>query len=160
MLGLFFASLGLAMAVAAISLATPDSQVPGCANRAVHTLRFWTLYLACFGAIGAAMSALALPGPLLVAVTAGTGAGLAHLLWSWFGDASADVGLGQLVGQEGRVLLPVGSVPGKIVVETRAERIELVARSDDGGRIERGRRVLVAFVEDGVAAVISLDPRR
>ena len=159
MLGLFLASLGLATAVAGISVVTPDATPRGCAGEAFRTLRFWTLYLACFGAIGAALSALPLSGPLLLALTVGTSATLARLLWPWFGDASADVGLGRLVGQEGRVLLPVGSSPGKIVVHTQADRVELVARSDDGGRIDRGCRVLVAFIEDGVAAVIRLDRR-
>ena len=156
MLGLFLASLGLATAVGGISLVTPEGSPRGCAGEAFRTVRFWTLYLACFGAIGMALTALPLSGPILLAVAVGTSATLARLMWPWFGDASADVGLGRLVGQEGRVLLPVGAVPGKIVVETQADRIELVARSDDGGRIERGCRVLVAFIEDGVAAVIRL----
>jgi hypothetical protein len=108
--------------------------------------------------LGAALSALSISGPMLVVAAAGGAGLLARILWPWFGDATAEIGLGHLIGHEARVLLPVGHSSGKIVVQTQAQRVELSARSDDGGRIERGGRVLVAFIENGVAAVVRLDP--
>jgi len=162
MFGLFLASLGLAAVVAAVSLAAPRGITPRAGGSAVHadvavqTLRFWTLYSASFGALGAGLTMLVLPGPGALLIAAIVAAPLARGLWSALGDASADVGLNRLVGREGRVVLPVGAVPGKIVLQTQAARIELPARSDDGARIERGCRVFVAFIEDGVAAVVRL----
>src|SRR6185437_6795904 len=67
-----------------------------------------------------------------------------------------DVELGRLVGADGRVLLPIGRAGGKIVVESLAGRVELPARSWDGQPVAVGRRVMVGFVDEGVAWVVDL----
>ena len=160
MLGLFIASLGLSTAVAGTTFLAPVAQPQGCARQAARTLRFWTIYLALFGCVGAPLSLLQIAAPVPLAVALGTAALLARLMNPLFADSSADIGLGRLVGAEARVVLPVGAGGGKVVVQTLADRVELPARSDDGGRIERGARVLVAFIEDGVAAVVNLERSR
>ncbi|MBX2797660.1 MAG: hypothetical protein KTR31_08335 [Myxococcales bacterium] len=127
---------------------------------AANRLRFWTIFLALFGFIGAPLTLLQLAVPLPLAIALGGAGVLSCVINPLFHEASAEIGLGRFVGSEGTVMLPVGAGRGRVVIHTLADRVELPARSDDGGRIERGARVLVAFIEDGVAAVVSLDPTK
>lgn len=159
MLGLFIASFGLSTAVAGTTFLTPVAQSQGCAAAAARSLRFWTIFLGLFGITGAPLTLLEVAAPLPLGIALGTAGLLSKLLSPLFRETSADTGLGRLVGTEARVLLPVGAHAGKVVIQTLADRIELPARSDDGGRIERGARVLVAFIEDGVAAVVNLEAK-
>ena len=157
MLGLFLASLGLSTAVAGTSFLAP---VASPASREGHTLRYWTLYLALFGLIGSPLALLELAAPIPIAV-AGSASALMSAGLNWlFRETSAHVGLAHLAGTEGRVLLPIHQHGGKVVIQTLADRIELPARTDDGLPLEKGRRVLVAFVENGIASVVDLGPRR
>ena len=157
MLGLFIASLGLSTAVAGSTLLAPPAAVHSGATPAVRNLRYWTIYLAMLGLIGAPLTLMELAAPLPLGISVAASAVLAHLLGAFFRDTSADIGLAKLVGTEGRVLLPGGAAPGKVVVHTLADRIELPARSSHGGRIERGGKVLIAFIENGVADVVDVD---
>ncbi len=159
MLGLFIASFGLSTAVAGTLFLAPVAQSRRVAVDTAGTLRFWTIFLGLFGLTGAPLTLLELAAPIPAAIAVGVAGVLARCLSPLFRETSADVGLARLVGSEARVLLPVGASAGKVVIQTLADRIELPARSDDGGRIEQGARVLVAFIEDGVAAVISLEAR-
>lgn len=156
MLGLFLASLGLSTAVAGTAFLSPSGPVDARATHTAASLRFWVLYLALVGLIGIPLTLLQLAAPVPLAVAVGSAAVISRALSAFFHETSAEVGLGHLAGTEGRVLLPVGPSAGKVVVETMADRIELPARSLDG-LLSRGCRVLVAFVEDGVARVIPLE---
>ena len=159
-LGLFIASLGLSTAVAGTTLLGPAVAGHPGAMPAVKRLRYWTIYLAMFGLIGAPLALLELAAPLPLAVATLVSAVLSRGVSLFFQDTSAETEMGYLVGAEGRVLLPVGTQQGKVVVHTLADRVELPARSENGALIERGRRVLIAFVDHGVAGVVNLEPRQ
>lgn len=153
MLGLYLASLALSATSAGASL-LPD-EIEGRPRSLWVSLRFWTLFGLGFGLVGAPLTLLAV-GPLLtLGVALATGAVLGRASWPLFEESSGEITISGLCGLEGRVLVPVSAVSGKIVVQTLAHRVELPARSD-AGRLEAGARVLVAFVEDGVARVIGL----
>ena len=163
MTGLFLASLWLSAAIVGTTLLTDDVQADRPDPRAllapgggpIASLRFWVLVALGFGLAGVSLAVLSV-GPLVSVAAAGaTGALLGRVLWPVFADSSADVTLYRLAGAEGRVLLPVDPAHGKIVVQSGATRVELPARSD-GGKLTVGRRVMVAYVEDGVAYVIGV----
>ncbi|HHO53978.1 MAG TPA: hypothetical protein ENK18_24690 [Deltaproteobacteria bacterium] len=122
-------------------------------------MRFWTIFLGLFGLTGAPLTLLEIAAPLPLGIALGTAGLLSRLLSPLFRETSAETSLRRFVGSEARVLLPVGARAGKVVIQTLADRIELPARSDDGRRIGQGARVLVAFIEDGVAAVVNLEAR-
>lgn len=153
MLGVFLASLWLSAAVAGTTLLSDDGgDAPGVGP--TGSLRFWTLCGVGFGLAGMPLTALSVAPLVTLGVAAATGAALGRLLWPLFAESTAEVSLLALSGQEGRVVLPVSRRNGKIVIQTDARRVELPARSDDGATLAVGRRVLVAFIEDGVACVI------
>lgn len=130
------------------------------------SLRFWTFGLASFGLTGLLLSFLSVGqvSTLVAAVVAGGGIGTAA---AWFfrqiksDSVSGEIGFERLAGEEARVLLTVrpGS-RGKIVVQSASGRIEMMATTRDEKPIERGARVLIAQVRDGVADVSRLTPSR
>ena len=155
MTGLFLASLWLSAAIVGTTLIS-DDVARAAPKTPLQSLRFWVLCALGFGVAGMPLTMLSV-GPLLSLAAAGvTGVLLGRALWPLFADSSADITLHDLAGANGRVLLPVDPEHGKIVVETRASRVELPARSGDGARLRIGQRVLVAFVKDGVAWVVGL----
>jgi hypothetical protein len=154
MTGLFLASLWLSAAVVGTTLLSDDVEPALAPSTPFGSLRFWVLSALGFGLAGLALAVMAV-GPLVSVAAAGAvGALLGRVMWPVFSDSSADVTLYRLAGEEGRVLVPVDPTHGKIVVDSGASRVELPARTGDGSRLAVGQRVLVAFVEDGVACVI------
>jgi hypothetical protein len=167
MIGLFLASLILSIMLTGASLlpdehsleAHSDARTVGPQLPAISgplwSLRFWILCALGFGLAGTPLSLLevgpvvALCGALL------SGASLGSVLWPVFEEPSTDVTLSDLAGTEGRVLRVVRPTGGRIVIETLASRLELPARSGDGSVIGVGRRVFVAFIDNGVACVVS-----
>lgn len=130
------------------------------------SLRFWTFGLASFGLTGVLASVLSvgaiptLVSALLAGGSLGTGA-------AWFfqriksDTVSGETGFQRYTGEEARVLLtirPGGT--GKIVVQTLAGRIEMLAQTRDANPIERGQTVLIANVRGGIADVSRLHPTR
>jgi hypothetical protein len=155
-LGLFLASLALSVSLVGASLLPGEIDLDASAPTPLRSLRFWILSLLGFGLAGLPLSMLAVAPCLTVGIAALTGVALGRVLWPIFEDASGEVTLSGLVGAEGRAVLAIGPDSGKIVVQTLANRVELPARSGDGTSIPAGRRVMVAFVEEGVARVIGL----
>jgi len=153
-LGLFIASLVLSTLVAGVSLFAPRS-AQSAAGR-TGTVRGWTLRLAGFGVVGAALAVAGVSGLVALAVAAVVGGLFARVVAPLLDDASGDVGLGWLSGAAGHVVLPIDVTRGKVAVRTERGRIELPARSDDGRPIARGAQVIVAFVEGGEATVMDL----
>lgn len=128
------------------------------------SLRFWTYTVGSFGAIGLVLSLfdiLPIVGALVASVAAiAIGVTIASL-FRWFAreQVTADIGLGQLVGQEARVMIPIRpGGTGKIAIQTLAGREELPATSRDGKILEPGQLVLVAHIDAGVADVTALPP--
>ena len=154
MLGLFLASLALSVSLVGASLLPGEVDLG--ATSPFRSLRFWILSLLGFGLAGLPLTMLSVVPCLTVVVAALTGLALGRVLWPIFEDASSEVTLSGLAGAEGKAVLAIGRDSGKVVIQTLACRVELPARSGDGTSIPVGRRVMVAFVEDGVARVISL----
>lgn len=126
------------------------------------SLRFWTFAMGAFGLSGTLLTLLSVPSTtvLLLAGFLGMGIGWAAFRvfrWLTRESVSGEVDVRRFIGQEARVLLPVyPDIEGKIVLQTLADRVELVARTRDGSTIERGSQVLIANIEDGVADVTKL----
>lgn len=156
MAGLFLASLALSVSLVGASLLPGEGDLEALAPHPFRSLRFWILCLVGFGLAGLPLSMLAVAPPATMIVAIFTGFALGRLLSPLFEETTSDVTLSCLEGAEGKVLLAIGSESGKVVVQTLAARVELPARSGDGTSIPAGRRVLVAFVDDGVARVIEL----
>lgn len=126
------------------------------------SLRFWTFSLASFGLMGVILTLIlgsmiaVLPISLATGMTIGTFA-------AWFfrrlksETVSAEVGLKRFIGTEARVLLPIrpGGI-GKIVIDSLAGQVELMATTGDNDVIERGETVLIAYIADGTADVTSM----
>lgn len=126
------------------------------------SLRFWTFGLATFGGAGAILDVIGFSDLVSAPASAVTGIGVGWAIAAMFRRlkherVTADVGLRQLSGQEGKLLLPVapGKV-GKVRVTVGGQDVDLMARSSDGVRLEPRQRVLVVGVDDGVAEVTSL----
>jgi hypothetical protein len=162
MIGLFLASLLLSLMLIGASI-LPDErlledrggpQLPA-APSPVWSLRFWILCALGFGLAGTPLTLLGV-GPMASLFGAlVSGASLGGVLWPVFEEPTTDVTLSDLAGSEGRVLRVVRPNGGRVVIETLSTRLELPARSGDGTEIGVGRKVLVAFVDNGVACVIS-----
>jgi hypothetical protein len=128
------------------------------------SMRFWTYTIGSFGTIGLVLSLfdiLPLLGAAVASVSAlAIGATIASL-FRWFAreQVTAEVGVGHLVGQEARVMIPIRpGGTGKISIQTLAGREELPATSRDGKTLDPGQMVLVAHIEAGVADVTALPP--
>ncbi len=130
------------------------------------SMRFWTFGLASFGLTGVLLSLLSVSELPALAAAVFSGAGIG---WgaAWFfrqiktDSVSGEIGYERYAGEEARVLLAVrpGS-RGKIVVQTLAGRVEMLATTRDENPIARGEKVLIAHVRDGVADVSRLTPSR
>lgn len=142
-LGLFVAGVALSAVMAGAALLGPLGDDDG------HRLRFWTLQVGGFGLTGAGLWLGGVAGPLALVVAFGVGAAMAALLQPLLDQPSGEVGLGSLVGATARVVLSIGPRGGKVAVRTSRGCLELPARSDDGGLIERGATVYVGWVEAG-----------
>ena len=128
--------------------------------------RFWTFLVMTFGLTGTGLTLLGVPWVVTLVISLVVGAGLGWLAAMLFRTllkdrVSADTGLSSVIGREGKVVLPVrDGARGKIAVDTLDGRIEMIAVTGDGRDLDRGERILVADVRDGVADVTSLEPRR
>lgn len=127
------------------------------------SLRFWTFGMAAFGLAGALLTLLSVPDVLtaLTAVVGGLGIGTvaAFFFKALKKDSvSGDTQLDRFAGEEARVVVAVRpGQPGKIVVQTLAGRVEMMATTRDAQAIDVGSAVIVAEVRGGVADVSRLD---
>ncbi len=130
------------------------------------SMRFWTFASACFGLTGFLLTLGGIQEPLTGAISVGMGLTFGWTIARFFRALKTDTVSGttqtdQLAGQEARVLLPIATDgTGKIVIQTQAGRIELMANTLDTKAITRNTRVLVISVDDGVAQVSALPHQR
>lgn len=153
MLGLFLASTALSIAVGSVRLLVCDTED---APTPLGRLETWILFLLGFGMAGAPMALLGASTALTLLIAGASGVTLGAVTRPLFAAPLHPPSVDDVGGREGRVLLPVSTTAGRVVVESLAHRIELPARSVDGAPLAIGRRVLVAFVERGVAHVLGL----
>ncbi len=123
------------------------------------SMRFWTFGMATFGLAGTLLTLLSVSWWLSLAVSVLVGVGLG-IGAAWFfrqlkrDTVSGDTTLSRFAGEEARVLLTVRpGGQGKIVVETLAGRVEMLASTRDREAIERGSTVIIAQVRGGGADV-------
>lgn len=143
-----------------------DAAVAGGGWMPFLSLRFWTFALATFGGAGAVLDLLGFSDPVsaVSASLTGVGVGLAvsrafHTLKHT--HVSGDVGLRQIGGREGTLLLAVGPEKlGKVRVQVDGQDVDLPARTQDEALLGIRERVLVVSVKDGVAEVTSVQPGR
>ncbi len=126
------------------------------------SLRFWTFALMSFGMTGTLLHFLvgitAIVLPLAIVMGLGIGTSASYVFKRLKTDTvTAETRIEQYIGVEARVLLTVGPErQGKIVIDSLAGQIELMASTLDPKDIPRGSRVLIANVKDGRADVTAL----
>lgn len=128
---------------------------PGLGWAPVTSLRFWVFTLTFGGGVGLALTQLG-SGELVSAVGAGgvgwvsgvMAVGIIRGLTKR--SVSSQLGVGELVGSTGTLLLPVGpSKPGKVRVEIKGRTEDYVANVvEDGGDLPTGTLVLVVAEGD------------
>ena len=147
-------------------LALEKADVGGAADALIFnpllSFRFWTFFLASFGGVGAALTAI---GALAAAVVAGvavpTGFVIGYAAAATFRSLKRNTvrtltDSRQLGGEIGDVLLTVApGKRGKIRVRMGGADVELIAVTDEG-EIPRGSQALVVRIVDGIAVVTAL----
>lgn len=130
------------------------------------SLRFWTFSLASFGMTGLLLTAIGVsdvPG-LLLAVGMGLaiGSGVTTMMRAFGRDTvSSALDSRSLRGRDAEVVLAVGpDKVGKIRMVHNGQIIELLARTREERRLERGERALVVEVSGGEAVITSAAPER
>lgn len=130
--------------------------------RTFLSLRFFTFGSFAFGLAGSLLTLIGVPAVLAAVASsvmgAGVGFGVARAFRHLTRDTvSGEVGIHRLVGQEARVLLRIHpEKPGKIVVQTMAGRVELLATTRDHDEIPVGASALIAHIEGGTAQVTAM----
>lgn len=132
------------------------------------SMRFWTFGLASFGLTGSLFSLSTTVGmaniaeaiSLGVSISVGVVVGWAT---SWAFQklksqrVTGEVGLQQLKGSEATVLLSVNSEKnGKIRTLVGGQTVDLLASSLDEHSLERGSKVLIVDIKDGIAMVTQM----
>ncbi len=121
------------------------------------TMAFFGLTGLLAGATGA-NAGFALVLAIVLGVVAGTLNGAAFR-WLRHNSVSSEVTDRELEGQTAKVALPVSSEHrGRIIVDIAGAREQMTATPADGSTIERGERVVIVRVEQGVALVAPLGP--
>lgn len=125
------------------------------------SLRFWTYFLAFFGLSGLLLSTLTNSSWATVVSTAGAtgfvcGFAVATLMrFLKKTQADSGVGSGDMVGAEGRVLLPIRiGETGKVRVQIKGDLIDLLALVDGDTPLEPGIDVIIVGFKDNTATVI------
>ena len=128
------------------------------------SLRFWTFLVETFGLTGALLSCAGIPSAATLGIALGMGTIMgwgAFVFFRWLAkeEVSGKVALTDYKNSEARVLvrIPVGG-KGKILLDSAAGRVELMATSMDTEEIGRNAQVLVVGVTEGVAQVTALSP--
>lgn len=130
------------------------------------SLRFWTFALATFGAAGTILSLAGFSDLVAAPSSALTGLGVGYAVaWAFRRlsreKVSGDVGLRQVAGREGRLLLAVGpGRTGKVRVQIDGQDVDLLATTQDEKILTMREKVLIISVQDGVAQVTSVQPER
>ena len=128
------------------------------------SLRFWTFLVECFGLTGALLTLVGIPSAWTVGISLLMGSTMGWLAFQFFRwlareEVSADTRLERLAGEEANCMVAIrGEGKGKIRISSLAEQVDILARSKDRRDIERGTKVLVVSIQDGVAEVTNLGP--
>jgi len=128
------------------------------------SLRFWTFLVECFGLTGALLTLVGIPSAWTIGISLTMGSVVGWFAFQFFRwlareEVSADVGLERFSGEEAECVVAIrDGNRGKIRIDTLAERVEILASSGDHRDIERGAKVLIVSVRDGVAEVTALLP--
>lgn len=128
------------------------------------SMRFWTFALACFGMSGTIMDFLGtspiVSAPISAIAGIVLGWGIAYVFHRLKKDTvSSNTSSKSLLNQEGIATLPISKeTKGKIRLSLGTEVMDLVAITNDPMPIERGEKIMVVSVENGIAVISSLIP--
>jgi membrane protein implicated in regulation of membrane protease activity len=128
------------------------------------SMRFWTFALASFGMLGALLTLIGIPGLASFPVSAVVGTGIGAVVATFFRRAGrqnvvTETSTRAVAGREAQVVLAIGpDSRGKVRLSLAGQTIELLARTREGRRIERGETVLVVSVAQGEAVVTPVQP--
>jgi membrane protein implicated in regulation of membrane protease activity len=127
------------------------------------SMRFWVFFLTFFGLTGLLLqlagSSSLVAALLALPLGAALGVGAAWVFRQLqTRPVSSAIRQDELVGAEGRVMLPIGpGAPGKVRLQLRGQLLDRVALTEGEGLIERGDRALVIGVR-GEKLVVSRAP--
>ncbi len=132
---------------------------------AVLSVRFWTFFLAFFGATGLTLDGLHLVDnnvvTLATAVAMGvvTGGGAVWAFRTLAKTSHGKVpGTQDYVGKSARVLLPMdATLVGKVRLTLAGTTVDVLARTQDGHTLATGSEVLIVELDDNVALVTPMD---
>lgn len=126
------------------------------------SLRFWTFFLAFFGATGLVMTAADLAGRVITAIVAAgvgyaCGASITFAIRRLHRDVvDSSLGEGDYVGATARVVLPVSTARrGKVRLELKDRVVEAVAQTEDQAELAAGEPVIIYAVKDDGSVVVS-----
>jgi membrane protein implicated in regulation of membrane protease activity len=126
------------------------------------SLRFWTFALLAFGMVGTLATLLHVAHPtvaLVAAIASGFGSGIfaaTVVRRLTTKSASSHAVPIEVVGKLGRVIVPLGTSPGKVRVEVKGTITDYVARAKE--TIAEGETVIVEDF-DGNEALVSRAPK-
>jgi membrane protein implicated in regulation of membrane protease activity len=126
------------------------------------SLRFWTFALLAFGMVGTLTTLLHVATPTIALVASlicgfGSGAFAATVVRRLTAkSASSHAVPTEVVGKLGRVIVPLGTAPGKVRVEVKGTITDYVARAKE--TIAEGETVIVEDF-DGNEALVSRAPK-
>jgi membrane protein implicated in regulation of membrane protease activity len=126
------------------------------------SVRFWTFAFLAFGLVGTLTTLLHVASPtatIIAAIASGFASGtfaatVVRRLTSK--SASSHAVPIEIVGKLGRVIVPLGTAPGKVRVEVKGTIVDYVARSKES--IGEGETIIVEEF-DGSEAVVSRAPK-
>src|SRR5262245_48769693 len=129
----------------------------------VGSVRFWMFALLAFGLVGTLLTVFGFAGSILTAVIAipfGLASGVfAKTVIKRLGERtpSSHGGAGEVVGQIGRVIVPLDeNARGKVRVDVKGFQVDYIARATEP--IDEGETVVVEDFEEG-QVVVSRAPR-
>ena len=125
------------------------------------SLRFWTFGALGFGLTGVLSTLLGIPAAGVLAFSSIVGVGLGYGLFRMFRwlareQVSGETTVGDYVGAEARVLLPIRTEGlGKVAVERMSGRFEVAASSGDGRVHAPGDIVVVVDLGPGGTVIVA-----
>jgi membrane protein implicated in regulation of membrane protease activity len=124
------------------------------------SFKFWTFSLAFFGLTGLLLRLLTdigTPLELVFSIPTGTiiGSGVTYALRSLRkNQISSSIGHAEFIGQDVEVLLPVSKEQaGKIRVELKERKIELLATTDEQKPLQAGEKAVIVALDEGLAKI-------
>lgn len=128
------------------------------------SMRFWTFGLTSFGLTGSLLDLLGYSSSLTLPISVVMGVSIGWVIAFLFHKLKKERVTGvtstrEMISEEGTVILPIKpNSMGKIRINMGGEVVDLFAQSNE--TIERGQKILVVHVKNGVAEVSTITKKR